>query len=82
MRKNEISNWYKNKHKDQKIPQYELERKWRAYLYEEEQLQLALKGIPSPGTSQQPEETSDKRILTENGQFIITENGDFLSVES
>jgi hypothetical protein len=51
MRKNEISNWYKNKHRSQDIPQYEMERKWRMYLWEQEQMALAenasLKGLSS-----------------------------------
>lgn len=41
MRRNDIANWYKNKHRGQNVPQWELERKWRMYLYEEEQMRLA-----------------------------------------
>lgn len=41
MRNNDIANWYKNKHRGQNVPQWELERKWRMYLHEEEQLRLA-----------------------------------------
>jgi hypothetical protein len=50
MRKNEISNWYKNKHRSQDIPQYEMERKWRLYLWEQEQdLMLSIANSSSAG---------------------------------
>ena len=84
MRRNDVANWYKNKHQGQNISQYEIERKWRMHLWEEEQRQLAesinMKYSTSGGGGEfnQSEKT---RIITENGIFIQTENNDYLIIE-
>lgn len=41
MTRNEGVNWYRNRYPGHDLPDHEVERKWRAYLFEEEQLRLA-----------------------------------------
>ena len=95
MRRNDVANWYNNKHQSQNIPQYEIERKWRMYLWEEEQRQLAeslaLKdqsmnfphyfSPPGGGGGISPAPFRPARIITENGIFIQTQNSDYLIIE-
>ena len=95
MRSNDISNWYLNKHQGQNISQQEIERKWRMYLWEEEQRQLAeslaLKDSPIPfpynfslpggGGGSTPIPPGQVGIITENGIFIQTQNSEYLIIE-
>lgn len=86
MRKNDVANWYKNKHQGQNIPRWELERKWRMYLYEEEQMRLAeaisakqsQASTAAGGGPKGPESTPESELVTETGQAIVTETGAYL----
>ena len=92
MRKNDVSNWYTNKHKDQNIPQAEIERKWRMYLWGKEQMELA-ESISNRGLSNAsissggggsligPESTPQVELTTQNGQVLQTQNGQDLILE-
>lgn len=89
MRKNEVSNWYTNKHKDQNISQAEIERKWRMYLWEKEQMELveriANRGLTNTSISPGggligPESTPQIELTTQNGQVLQTENGQDLII--
>ena len=82
MRKNEVSNWYTNKHQGQNIPKEEIERKWRIYLWEKEQMELAESisvrdaSISSAGGGPKgPESTPQIELTTQNGQVLQTQNG-------
>jgi hypothetical protein len=83
MRKNEVSNWYINKHQGQNIQKEEIERKWRLYLWEKEQMELAESisvrdaSISSSGggASIGPEPTSQIELTTQNGQILQTQDG-------
>lgn len=86
MRKNEVSNWYTNKHKDQNVSQAEIERKWRMYLWEKEQMELS-ESISNRGLTNStissggggslivPESNPQVELTTQNGQVLQTQNG-------
>ena len=86
MRKNE----YSNKHQGQNISQDEIERKWRVYLWEQEQMQLAESvsardainaAVSSGGGGPKgPESTPQVELTTQNGQVLQTENGQDLAL--
>jgi hypothetical protein len=87
MRKNE----YSNKHQGQNISQDEIERKWRVYLWEQEQMQLAesvsardaMNAAVSSGgggSSIGPESTPQVELTTQSGQVLQTENGQDLAL--
>ena len=86
MRKNE----YSNKHQGQNIYQAEIERKWRVYLWEQEQMQLAESvsardainaAVSSGGGGPKgPESTPQVELTTQNGQVLQTENGQDLAL--
>jgi hypothetical protein len=87
MRKNE----YSNKHQGQNISQDEIERKWRVYLWEQEQMQLAesvsardaINAAVSSGgggSSIGPESTPQVELTTQSGQVLQTENGQDLAL--
>jgi hypothetical protein len=86
MRKNEVSNWYTNKHQGQNITKEEIERKWRLYLWEKEQMELsesisvrdAMNAVVSSGgggVSIGPEPTPQIELTTQNGQILQTQDG-------
>jgi len=86
MRKNE----YSNKHQGQNISQDEIERKWRVYLWEQEQMQLAESvsardainsAVSSGGGGPKgPESTPQVELTTQSGQVLQTENGQDLAL--
>ena len=83
MRKNDVSNWYANKHQGQNIQKEEIERKWRLYLWEKEQMELTESisvrdtSISSSGggASIGPEPTDQIELTTQNGQILQTQDG-------
>jgi hypothetical protein len=86
MRKKDVSNWYLNKHQGQNIQKEEIERKWRLYLWEKEQMELvesisvrdAMNAVVSSGgggVSIGPESTPQVELTTQNGQVLQTQDG-------
>lgn len=83
-------NWYKNRYSVHHLSDQEAERKFKAYLFEEEQLRLAeafamkqaqAQAVSAAGGGPKgPESTPEAELVTETGQAIVTETGAYLLV--
>ena len=80
--KKQVANWYQEKHRNLGIPHYELERKWRRLMEEEEMLRMAESINVSSGGGNlgqaEPGPTPEVELVTESGAALVTETGEYI----